>query len=87
MRIQTSILALLAATALTACSGGDTATKVETKAETKVASVTLDDVLAHPRRAEETARDKFRNPKGTLEFFEVGPGKRCLLYTSPSPRD
>ena len=66
----------MAATALTACSGGDTATKVETKAETKVASVTLDDVLAHPRRAEETARDKFRNPKGTLEFFEVGPGKR-----------
>jgi len=76
MRIQTSILALMAAAALTACSGGDTATKVETKAATKVASVTLDDVLAHPRRAEETARDKFRNPKETLEFFEVGPGKR-----------
>ena len=74
MRIQTSILALLAAAALTACSGSETAPKAETKAAATV--VTLDDVLAHPRRAKETARDQFRNPKGTLEFFEVGPGKR-----------
>lgn len=39
-------------------------------------AVTLDDVISHPRRAEETARDIFRNPKETLEFFEVGPSKK-----------
>ena len=78
MRIKTSILALLAATALTACSGGETtsAPDAKTKAAAAVKTVTLDDVLAHPRRADDVARDKFRNPKDTLEFFEVGPGKR-----------
>lgn len=78
MRIHSTILALLAATALTACSGGETpsASDVKTKAAAAVKTVTLDDVLAHPRRADEAVRDKFRNPKGTLEFFEVGPGKR-----------
>jgi len=76
MRIQTSLLALLAATALTACGGADTTSASKTKAETAVKTVTLDDVLANPRRAKDAARDKFRNPKKTLEFFEVGPGKR-----------
>jgi predicted methyltransferase len=78
MRFHTSILALLAATALTACSGGekvDTA-EVKTDVEMVVKTVTLDEVLAHPRRAEDAKRDQFRNPKETLKFFEVGPGKR-----------
>ena len=30
----------------------------------KTTTVSIDDVLAHPRRAEEAKRDKFRNPKG-----------------------
>lgn len=79
MRIHSTILALLAATALTACSGGETPSAPDVKTKAAVAAVktvTLDDVLAHPRRADEAVRDKFRNPKGTLEFFEVGPGKR-----------
>ena len=76
MRIHTSILALLAATALTACSGGETTPAPDAKVDVAVKTVTLDDVLAHPRRTDDAARDKFRNPKGTLEFFEVGPGKR-----------
>ena len=41
----------------------------------KVDVVTLQDVIAHPRRADETGRDQYRNPKATLEFFEVGPNK------------
>ncbi|MEP3889210.1 MAG: hypothetical protein ABJN69_02015 [Hellea sp.] len=62
--------------ALAACSGG-TETKPETpKVEAVKAPVTLSEVLAHPRRAENTARDAFRNPKETLEFFEVAPGKK-----------
>ncbi len=40
-----------------------------------VAPVTLAEVIAHPRRAHDSARDKFRNPQQTLEFFEVGPGQ------------
>ena len=81
MRIHTSILALLAATAMTACSGGETTSAPATKADTTaskpaVKTVTLDEVLAHPRRAKDAVRDKYRNPKETLEFFEVGPGKR-----------
>lgn len=62
--------------AITACSGG-TETKTEVpKKEAMTSAATLADVIAHPRRAENTARDKFRNPKETLEFFEVGPGKK-----------
>lgn len=78
MRLHTSILALLAATALTACSGGEKVDSpdVKTDVETVAKTVTLDAVLAHPRRAEDAKRDQFRNPKETLEFFEVGPGKR-----------
>ena len=81
MRIPRSILALIAATAMTACSGGETTSAPATKADTTaskpaVKTVTLDEVLAHPRRAKEAARDQFRHPKGTLEFFEIGPGKR-----------
>jgi len=63
--------------ALGACSGGtDTKTEAPKKEAVVKAPVTLAEVIAHPRRAENTARDQFRNPKETLEFFEVGPGKK-----------
>jgi len=75
--------ALLSASllALTACSGGadtkTTDTKTEApKKEAMKAAATMADILAHPRRADNVARDKFRNPAETLEFFEVGPGKK-----------
>ena len=77
MTFKTLSAALLGASllALTACSGG-TETSVEApKKETIKAPVTLAEVLAHPRRSDDVARDKFRNPKETLEFFDVGPGK------------
>jgi len=78
MRIQSTFMALLAGAALTACSGGESSVP-ETNtpaAKAEAATVTLADVLADPRRANEAKRDKFRNPAETLEFFEVGPGKR-----------
>lgn len=70
-------LALSAAViALPACANKDTKTSEPVPAEaTKPAEVTLADIVAHPRRAEETARDQYRNPTATLEFFEVTPGK------------
>ncbi len=66
---------------LTACgSGGDTpatstaSTKAQSTAQAP-AAVTLASVIAAPRRAKDAVRDKYRNPKETLEFFGVGPGK------------
>ena len=79
------LTALLGATALvlTACgaevSTPDNTVNTEASSATKpekTNTVSIDDILAHPRRAEEAKRDKFRNPKGTNEFFEIGPGKR-----------
>jgi len=76
-------LLLTAAIVLTACSGGtaDPAATVEVEtlpvATTDVvqASMTLADAIANPRRADDAARDRFRNPAPTLDFFEVGPGQ------------
>jgi len=76
MRLHTSFIALLAASALAACSGGEPQTAPEAEVSVEANIVTLDEVLTHPRRADEAKRDQFRNPKETLEFFEVGPGKR-----------
>jgi len=75
---KTAIAAVIIA--LAACSNKavetvDNATEATAAKTAAVSAVTLDDVLAHPRRAEEAKRDAFRNPKETLEFFEVGPGK------------
>lgn len=76
MRFYTPLLTILAATALSACSGGETTPAPESETQPEVKVVTMDDVLAHPRRAKDAVRDQFRNPKETLEFFDVGPGKR-----------
>lgn len=51
------------------------APKTQVADDAAAARVTLQDVIAHPRRADETARDAYRHPKATLEFFEVGPNK------------
>jgi len=78
MTFKSLTTALLGASliALTACSGGtDTKTDAPAKAAVK-APATMAEILAHPRRADNVARDKFRNPAKTLEFFEVGPGKK-----------
>jgi len=61
--------------ALTACSGGTETPTEAPKKEIVKSPVTLAEVIANPRRAEDAKRDKFRHPQGTLEFFEVGPGK------------
>ena len=74
--------------ALIACGGGDEPAEPQTTepgaAETETvetpdtaeATLSLSDVIADPRRAEESPRDQFRNPQATLEFFEVGPNQR-----------
>ena len=40
----------------------------------------LAEVLAHPRRAEDRARDQHRHPAETLAFFQVRPGMTVVDY-------
>jgi len=40
----------------------------------------IDQVLAHPRRGEDGARDIYRHPKETLDFFQVRPGMTVVDY-------
>lgn len=40
----------------------------------------LTEVLAHPRRAEDRARDQYRHPAETLAFFQVEPGMTVVDY-------
>lgn len=40
----------------------------------------LAQVLAHPRRAEDRARDQHRHPAETLAFFQVRPGMTVVDY-------
>lgn len=42
-------------------------------AHMEAAAPDLDDVLAHERRADDRARDQYRNPAETLAFFQVEP--------------
>ena len=44
-------------------------------AEVVEAPKTLQTFIESPLREADRARDQFRNPQATLEFFEVGPGK------------
>ena len=59
--------------ALTACGNKAETAAPDTQAAAPAKTVTLADIAAHPRRAEQAARDKFRNPVPTLEFFGVEP--------------
>jgi len=75
LSLTAASLIILATTS--ACSNAaKTTTDAAPAAVEAATTVSLDDVLAHPRRAEQAARDQFRHPKGTLEFFEVAPGKK-----------
>jgi len=69
---------VLSSAVLVACSSG---TQVEEKVEAPVEKAVVEpasftEIMAHPRRSEEALRDQYRNPKETLEFFGVGPGKK-----------
>lgn len=84
MTIKSLLVSTLSISALvmTACSGGTQTSEISDKMSESdvekavVMATTLSDVIAHERRLEETARDQYRHPKETLEFFEVGPGKK-----------
>ena len=66
-------LLLFSVFVLPAC-GDKTADAPATEVEV-AAPVTLQTFIESPIREEDKVRDPFRNPKETLEFFEVAPGK------------
>ncbi|MGJ8560821.1 MAG: class I SAM-dependent methyltransferase [Litorimonas sp.] len=76
-------LLITAAILLTACSGASSEAPETIEVEAQPAATTeavqapmmLADAIAHPRRADDAARDQFRNPQATLDFFEIAPGQ------------
>jgi predicted methyltransferase len=77
MTLNAKFIALLGASALVLSACGDATKTAAPKAPVVEAetSVTLAEVLADPRRDEERARDQYRNPAQTLEFFGIGEGQ------------
>ncbi len=79
MRRITALLSTtlcLGAVSLSGCSGSNSGNEMTAPPEQKAEQpITLAEVIAHPRRQKDKARDQFRHPLETLEFFEVMPGK------------
>lgn len=77
----TLLIGSAAVLALSACgTKAETKTKeaAETVKETVAQVAPMDAVLSGEWRGEQTARDKYRNPKATLEFFGLEPGQTVL---------
>ncbi len=71
------LFTLFLTASLAACSGGKPETaEPQTPVVEEKAAMTLAEAIAHPRRSQDMARDKFRHPQGTLDFFEIGPNQR-----------
>lgn len=78
---RTFMAALMASAALAACAPGEEAPAETTVSETEAApeaateASPLEAAVANPARSEENvARDEFRHPAETLEFFGLQPG-------------
>lgn len=50
------------------------------RATAQESAATLAQVLAHSRRDEDRARDRYRNPAETLAFFRIEPGMTVVDY-------
>ncbi len=85
MRIATLALStLLFFFATTGCAAtGERASDATPPVSARGASGSFDglsEVLAHERRAEDRARDPYRNPEATLRFFDVQPNHTVVEY-------
>ena len=70
-------LTLCAALAIAACTP---ATDETAPVEASAPDTQLAEVLAHERRAEDAARDAYRNPAETLAFFQLKPDQTVIEY-------
>ncbi|MEM7689520.1 MAG: methyltransferase [Pseudomonadota bacterium] len=74
-----TVLLLASALALSACEAS-VSVEAETETEASAENAKLDEVLAADIRADDTARDEFRNPAETLAFFQVEPDHTVIEY-------
>lgn len=76
------LLALATALGLTLSPvSADAGTSNEEAENCEACEAVLDLALAHPRRAQDRARDQWRHPAETLAFFRVKPGMTVVDYT------
>lgn len=73
--VVSAAFSAMAALSLSACDGNSVVSE-PAKTEAAKTPATLAEVIADPRRSDDQARDKFRNPEATLEFFGLEPGMR-----------
>ena len=76
--MKNALILAASALALTACGPTAEADAVETEAPAE--DTKLLETLADERRAEDTARDAYRNPAETLAFFQVAPDQTIIEY-------
>ncbi|MEO0463983.1 MAG: methyltransferase [Pseudomonadota bacterium] len=72
-------LAVVSALALAACTPTETVTETGSE-QTAAENTKLAEVLSADLRADDTARDAFRNPAETLAFFQVEPTHTVIEY-------
>jgi len=81
-RLNKIVLLGMGTTLLLGACGGNKTAEVEETAETVEQVVptvsTMDAAIAGAWRGDQAERDKFRNPKPTLEFFGLAPGQSVL---------
>ena len=73
-----TVLALAGALALTACGAG--ADEAGSAVEEAAIDSKLNEVLGADLRADDAARDAFRNPSETLAFFQISPDQTVIEY-------
>ncbi len=78
--MKKTVLLLASALALSACDASVKIESSETETETTAENAKLTEVLASDIRAEDKARDEFRNPAETLSFFQVEPTHTVIEY-------
>lgn len=78
--MKKTILLMASALALTACDASVSVESSETETETTAENSKLTEVLASDIRADDKARDEFRNPAETLAFFQVEPTQTVIEY-------
>ena len=75
-----TVLLLASALALAACDASVSIESSETETETTAENAKLTEVLASEIRADDMARDEYRNPAETLAFFQVEPNHTVIEY-------
>ena len=78
--MRTFAIAAASALAIAACAPAADGAETAEAVETQVDEAKLADVIANERRAEDAARDEFRNPAETLAFFQVAPDHTVIEY-------